>query len=475
MRRTKIICTIGPASSTDTTLRRMMQAGMDVARINFSHGSPEEHAATIERVRNLAHTLGKNVAILQDLSGPKVRVGAIPGGSVVLTRGELVTFSSRTDAPGIIPLPVPELLDAVREGDRLVADDGLLVFRVVSRVNDGITARVLVGGALTSHKGIAAPGIPLNIPAVTPKDLDDLHVGIAAGVDWVAASFVRSVEDLEPLRQAMVQAGVLKPIIAKVERMEAVRNIRSLVEAADGIMVARGDLGIEIPMDEVPEVQKRIIALAREAGKPVITATQMLESMTHNPMPTRAEATDVANAILDGTDALMLSGETAVGDYPVEAVRMMAKIARRTDSHLEANTNWLKGSTTTCATPAEAVAQATVDIAAHLGAALIITATTSGFTARLIAKYRPKTPIVAVTPSEDTCRRLAVTWGVRPVMIEPVRDTDHMMGAALAAVARLKLAPPGSRVVLTAGVPVNVVGTTNLIRVHTLGQEAGGA
>ncbi|MGC8668128.1 MAG: pyruvate kinase [Chthonomonadales bacterium] len=471
MRRTKIVCTIGPASSHATTLRRMMNAGMDVARINFSHGTPAEHSAAIERVRSVAAALGKNIAILQDLSGPKVRIGVLPSGSVTLRRNDLVTFSLEPASPGTIPLPFPELIHAVHEGDRLVADDGLLVFRVVTRSSSEIVARVQVGGTLTSHKGLTAPGVPLAINAVTPKDLEDLKLGLPAGVDWVAASFVRSAEDLEPLRQCMAAQGVTKPIIAKIERMEAVRAIHSIVDAADGIMVARGDLGVEIPIDEVPEVQKHIIALCRRAGKPVITATQMLESMTHNPMPTRAEVTDVANAILDGTDAVMLSAETAVGEYPVEAVRMMARIARRTDDHVGTSSVVEEERALTRKVPAEAVAHATVEIATQLQAALIITATTSGFTARLIAKYRPRTPIVAVTPSEDTFRALAVTWGVTPVLIEPVRDTDHMMNAALAAVVRLKLAPMGSRVVLTAGVPVNVIGTTNLIRLHTLGQE----
>lgn len=470
MRRTKIVCTIGPASTSLSILRRMIGAGMDVARINFSHGSADEHISAIERIRTLADRLGKHIAILQDLCGPKVRVGNLPSGSITLARGDPVTFSSQPDAPGAIPLPVPELLDALKEGDRLVADDGRIVFRVVGRASGGIVARVVVGGILTSHKGVAAPGVPLPVDAVTAKDLEDLKLGLANGVDWVAASFVASAEDLGPLRRTMISAGIMKPIIAKIERVEAVRNIQSIVDAADGIMVARGDLGVAIPIDEVPEIQKRIIALSRAAGKPVITATQMLESMTHNPMPSRAEATDVANAVLDGTDAVMLSEETAVGDYPVEVVRMMAKIARRADEQLVLPST-PQSSAAGRSNAAEAVAQATMDIAARVGAALIITATTSGFTARLIAKYRPRTPIVAVTPSVDTCRRLAVTWGVKPLLVEPVHDTDHMMRAALEAVARARLAPNGSRVVITAGVPVNVVGTTNLIRVHTLGQD----
>lgn len=471
MRRTKIVCTIGPACSTSRTLSSMLRAGMDVARLNFSHGTHDQHARTITLLRQLSAGQERPLAILQDLSGPKVRLGMIAAGAITLKRGQRITLTTRP-VPGDdheINLPVLELVAAVKPGDRLLADDGRVELVVVEKTDSDLLVRAVGGGVLSSRKGITSPGVRLDIPAVTEKDKDDLRFGLAQGVDWVAASYVRSPADLEPLRAVMEEVGVNRPIIAKIEKMEAVKRLDELLQVVQGIMVARGDLGVEIPIDEVPIVQKQIIRRCNEVNRPVITATQMLESMCQNPRPTRAEVTDVANAILDGTDAVMLSGETAAGQYPVQAVRMMARVAVRADHILPDRQ--------ICATThgkvfgvTDAVAQAAVDLARDLRVSAILCATASGSTARLIARYRPEMALVAVTPSEHTYRSLALTWGVRPILIGPVTTTDRMMEETITAAANKGIVKRGDRVILTAGVPVNIVGNTNLIRVHVIGQ-----
>lgn len=467
MRRTKIVCTIGPDTSSSAMLAKLLRAGMDVARLNFSHGTHEQHRLVFTRLRELTREHDRPVAILQDLSGPKIRLGEIEAGMVPLRRGQQITLTAR-EVPGdaeTIWLPVPELIAALQPGDRLYADDGRVEMRVIEASGEEVRVRVIVPGDLSSRKGVTAPGVPLNLPAVTEKDLADLRFGLSMGVDWVAASYVRGPEEIAPLRAVMEEMGIRRPILAKIEKLEAVQCIEEIVAAADGIMVARGDLGVEIPIDEVPVVQKRIIKLCNQAGKPVITATQMLDSMIFNPRPTRAEVTDVANAILDGTDAVMLSGETAIGKYPVEAVRMMARIAARAEPYMPERSAF-EGHQHSPANVTEAVAQATVEMARVLKVAAILCATTSGSTARLIAKYRPKTPVIGATPRIETYRRLALTWGVRPVLIGPMTDTDAMFRETLSVVTARRLVKPGDRVILTAGVPVGVVGTTNLIRVH---------
>lgn len=467
MRRTKIVCTIGPATSSSAMLSKLLRAGMDVARLNFSHGTHEQHRTVFTRLRELGEKRDKPLAILQDLSGPKIRLGEIETGTIPLRRGQQITLSAR-EVPGgaeTISLPVPELIAALRPGDRLYADDGRVEMRVVKASGEEVKVRVIVPGDLSSRKGVTAPGVRLNLPAVTEKDLDDLRFGLSLGVDWVAASYVRGPEEIAPLQAVMEEMGVRRPILAKIEKLEAVQRIEEIVAAVDGIMVARGDLGVEIPIDEVPVVQKRIIKLCNRAGKPVITATQMLDSMISHPRPTRAEVTDVANAILDGTDAVMLSGETAVGKYPVEAVRMMARVAARAEPYMPERSAFEEHPSGP-ANVTEAVAQATVEMARVLRAAAILCATTSGSTARLIAKYRPKTPVIGATPMLETYHRLALTWGLRPVLIGPVTDTDEMFQETLSVVTARRLVRPGDRVILTAGVPVGIVGTTNLIRVH---------
>lgn len=473
MRCTKIVCTIGPATSSPERLRQLMEAGMDVARLNFSHGTHESHGEVIARIRQLSAELGRPIAILQDLCGPKNRLGRLPEGGIHLESGQGVRFvlaEEGSDAQSI-PLTSPTLFALVRPGERILIDDGRVEVVVTRRDLNTISGEVRIGGVISTRKGVNLPDTRLPVTSVTDRDLEDLRFGIQQGVDWVAVSFVRQPEDLQPVRYAIEAAGADIRVIAKIEKREAVENLDQILEAADGIMIARGDLGVEIPIDEVPLIQKEIIARCNRAGKPVITATQMLESMISAPHPTRAEATDVANSILDGTDAVMLSGETAVGEYPVEAVRVMSRIAARAELALKegvvAQPNQpVAGSLSVT----EAVAEAVCHIAYDINARAIICATTSGSTARLVSKYRPKTPIVAFTPSESTYRQLALSWGVQPRLIPQVHTMEEMLQTAVNTAVNMGLAQPGDRVVITAGVPIGVPGNTNLIKVHTVGQ-----
>ena len=477
MRRTKSVCTIGPACSKRGVLEKLLSAGMDVARLNFSHGTHEQHAANIETLRDLARRMDRPLALLQDLSGPKVRLGSFE--PFLLRRGEVIGLTADRDAvtpisaavrSRILPLPVPALLAVLQRGARLLLDDGKIELRVTGCEGGVAWTRCVVGGELKPQKGVTALGVGFDVPAVTEKDKDDLRFGLAHGVDWVAASYVRRAEDLQPLHEIMREAGIRVPLVAKIEKFEAVKNFEAILACVDGIMVARGDLGVETPFDEVPIVQKHIIRRCNRAGKPVITATQMLESMMQNPRPTRAEAADVANAILDGSDAVMLSGETAAGMFPVESVRTMARIAQRTEAAFRKDMDFVRR----LAPPAdvtEAVARATANIACEINAQAILCATTGGGTARAVAQYRPRIPIVAVTTERSTYHRLALTWGVLPVLIGPVNDTDNMMQTTVEAALRMKLVKTGDTVVLTAGVPVNHSGTTNLLKVHTVGQS----
>jgi pyruvate kinase len=482
MRRTKIVCTIGPATSSPEDLRHLIEAGMDVARLNSSHGEPEQHAAVLESIRSISSELGRSVAVLLDLSGPKVRVGKIQGEGVYLHSGAEIILT-QDDVPGdetSINLPVPEIFETVVAGTRLMLDDGLIELEVTSKRTTRLTCRVIVGGKLTSHKGVNVPGVSLPIAAVTAKDMDYLRFGIKNKVDWIAASFVRSASDIAVLRGVCDAERVKIPIIAKIEKYEAIDNIDEILNAVDGIMVARGDLGVEIPIDEVPVVQKMLIRKANKAGKPVITATQMLDSMIRNPRPTRAEVTDIANAIFDGTDAIMLSGETAVGAYPNDAVRMMDSIARRTESSqdfAQILEQKLRHSPSNAAvTPAgslsvtNAIGEAICDISYDLKAAAIITATNTGRTARVVSRYRPIAPIIAATNLIETYQQLALVWGVIPVLVEIVSDADGMMQACIDAADLTGLVKTNDIVVLTGGVPVGRPGSTNFIKIHRIGQ-----
>ena len=473
MRRTKIVCTIGPASRSPEALRHLMEAGMNVARLNFSHGSHSQHAEVITSLREIARELNTPLALLQDLSGPKVRVGNIAGEGVTLHPGAEITLTL-DDVPGDeqqINLPVPEIFEAVRVGTHLMLDDGLLELRVKSKRSDALVCTVVVGGLLTSHKGVNVPGVSLPIAAVTDKDLEDLKFGIAQKVDYVAASFVRSASDIAVLRGVCEAARAKIPIIAKIEKHEAIHNIDSIMEAVDGIMVARGDLGVEVPIDEVPVIQKMLIHKANRAGKPVITATQMLDSMIRNPRPTRAEVTDVANAIFDGTDAVMLSGETAVGLYPFDTVRMMAKIASHTEASLDfAKILDEKMKVDTGQSITGAIGQATCDIAQDLDCTAILTASATGRTARVVSRFRPRAPIICATNRQETYNRLALVWGVHPVMVEIAGDSDGMMQACIDAAEQTGIVKTDDVVVLTGGVPVGRPGSTNFLKIHRIGQ-----
>ena len=473
MRRTKIVCTIGPATRSPETLRRLIESGMNVARLNFSHGKHEQHAEVIAHVRRLSQEMGVPIALLQDLSGPKVRVGDIAGEGVLLKPGAEITLTL-SETPGDehqVNLPVPEIFEAVRVGTHLMLDDGLIELRIKARREDALVCEVVVGGLLTSHKGVNVPGVSLPIAAVTDKDLEDLKFGIAQKVDYVAASFVRTSSDVAVLRGVCEAARAKIPIIAKIEKHEAIQNIDSILDAVDGIMVARGDLGVEVPIDEVPVIQKMLIRKANRAGKPVITATQMLDSMIRNPRPTRAEVTDVANAIFDGTDAVMLSGETAVGAYPFEAVRMMAKVATHTEASLDygkildEKMRFDTGKSIT-----GAIGQATCDIAHDLDCRAILAASATGRTARVISRYRPRAPILCATNRPETYHRLALVWGVQPMIVEIAGDSDSLMQATIDAAEKSGLVKEDDVVVLTGGVPVGRPGSTNFIKIHRIGQ-----
>ena len=446
---------------------------MNVARLNFSHGSHEQHAEVIGHLRTIARDLNTPLALLQDLSGPKVRVGTIAGEGVLLKPGAEITLTL-DEVPGDenqVNLPIPEIFEAVKPGTHLMLDDGLLELRVKSKRASALVCEVIVGGLLSSNKGVNVPGVSLPIAAVTDKDLDDLRFGIAQKVDYVAASFVRTASDIAVLRGVCEAARAKIPLIAKIEKHEAVQNIDAIMEAVDGIMVARGDLGVEVPIDEVPVIQKMLIRKANRAGKPVITATQMLDSMIRNPRPTRAEVSDVANAIFDGTDAVMLSGETAVGLYPFEAVRMMARIATHTEASLDygkildEKMRFDTGQSIT-----GAVGQATCDIAHDLNCAAILTASATGRTARVVSRYRPRAPIICATNLPETCQRLALVWGVHPVLVEMADDSDSMMQASIDAAEQTGLVKNDDVVVLTGGVPVGRPGSTNFIKIHRIGQ-----
>jgi pyruvate kinase len=473
MARTKIVCTLGPVSSSPDVMRSLVRAGMDVARINFSHGDQPTHASSIATLRRVAAEEGRLVAVMADLQGPKLRVGEIEGGTVELHKGEVVTLASHpsSGAAGEIPVPHPELLRDLRAGQTVLLDDGSLEL-VVIRVGPGyLECRAVTGGPLLSRKGINVPGATLRFPALTPKDREDAAFALEQGVDFFALSFVRRAADMRELRQFLKDEGGEVPIIAKIEKPEALADFGEILAEADGIMVARGDLGVETPAEEVPFHQKRIIRACNRVGKPVITATQMLQTMMEHPHPTRAEASDVANAVLDGTDAVMLSGETAVGQYPVEAASMMETICANAEVHLIYG-RLLRGESRSRETVAEAISAAAVEIADEVGAKAIVTATSSGMTARMVARHRPAVPVVAVTPSQATLFQLALVWGVMPVHVPDFKTTDEMVRLMVQAALDEGVAAWGDPMVLTAGIPFGS-GTpeTNMLKVHVVGES----
>jgi pyruvate kinase len=472
MRRTKIVATIGPASRERPLLERLARAGVDVVRLNFSHGEPEEHLQVMRTVREIAEELDRPIAVLQDLAGPKIRTGRLRGGlPVQLPDGARLVITTNESVEGdatIISTTYDALPRDVRPGDRILLDDGNIELRVVRTADKEVECEVVHGGLIRPNKGMNLPGVKISAPALTEKDKRDLAFGIKNGVDYVAISFVRRAADVEQARSAIADLGGSAPVIAKIEKREAVDDLNAIVAAADGVMVARGDLGVELPTEAVPTLQKRIIQTANAAGKAVITATQMLESMVDHPRPTRAEASDVANAIVDGTDAVMLSAETARGRYPVESVETMARIAVYTEEHLSHHDPVRRRAS---ANPTRIVARSLARVAAmvaeELECKLIVAFTASGSTACLVSMYRPSSPIAAITYDEDTYRRLALWWGVVPLKSRVARTTDEMVLDAEALLKRKELVRPGD-VVLMLGGQSHTAGTTNMIRVHTI-------
>lgn len=469
--RTKIVCTIGPASRSPEMLKEMIVSGMNVARLNFSHGDQEYHGENIARIRKASEEVGRPVAILIDLQGPKLRVGEMEGDGVLLNEGEEVILTTRpiVGHAGEIPVQYSALPRLVQPGDPILMDDGLLEVVVLSSTETDIHCKVITGGLLQSNKGMNLPRAHTSIPVITEKDKKDLNFALEHHADWIALSFVRNANEvvaLQELIQRQCAFGRPTPVIAKIEKPEAMKNIDAIIAAADGIMVARGDLGIEASPEEVPMMQKEIIKKCNEAGVPVITATQMLESMIHNPRPTRAEASDVANAILDGTDAIMLSGETAVGRYPLEALRIMVKIAQHTESEILKATKFFSIPPPRTKSIAEAVSHAACETARDLDAAAIITPTVSGYTARMVAKYRPYMPIIAVTPSPMVQRQLCLYWGVCPLLAPRTANTDQMLADAIHTAREHGFIQSGQLIVATGGAAGSAPGTTNLIKVQ---------
>jgi len=467
LRQTKIVCTLGPATAGPEMIRRLMQAGMDVARLNFSHGAAATHRETIRCIRELSLELGREVGILQDLAGPKIRLGVLPVPERELRTGDIVAFSpGESPDPAVIPVEYPYLLEDVAVGKRILLADGIVELEVEAIAVDRLVCRVIAGGAISSRKGMNLPLSHLRVPSFTDKDREDLRVGLEEGVDFVGASFVRHESDLEPIQRMIREHGGRAPlVIAKIEKPEAVERLAWILEQVDGLMVARGDLGVEVPLEEVPIIQKRVIRMARRCGKPVITATQMLRSMVSSPRPTRAEAADVANAVLDGTDAVMLSEESAVGDYPVEAVAMLDRIARVAEPHRR-ETDPLNEPDSRFLRETEAgVSRAAARLAYDLKAAAIVAFTQTGKTARFVARFRPRRPVVALTPSLETQRQLSLSSGVIPARVDSFSGTDEIFSRASSWAAEKGLAQRGDRLVVTAGVPLGVPSSTNLLRV----------
>ena len=464
--RAKIICTIGPASRSQDTLRALVDAGLNVARINFSHGTHEEHAAAFAAIRRVAAERNRPIAILGDLQGPRIRIGDLEA-PVTVQEGEDVIFSPEgIERPGEIPITYAACADDVDVGDRILVDDGLVDLLVLDVEAPRVRARVVHGGMIRRNKGMNLPGVDVSAPSITEKDRADIDFAVSQGIDYLALSFVRRAEDIAALR-ALVPRYVL--VVAKIEKDTALANIESILQAADAVMVARGDLGVELPFEEVPLAQKRIIALANALGRPVITATQMLESMVSNPRPTRAEASDVANAILDGTDAVMLSAETATGAYPRQAVSAMTRIIAEVEGSPIPRPATPDGRPQAGLVSTEnVIAAATAAAARLLRTPAVIVFTKSGFTARIVASHRPQVPILALTDVARTYQQLALVWGVQPELVPPSANYDAMVEQGLQAALRRGLARRGDRIIVTAGIPFNVPGNTNLMKVEVV-------
>ena len=473
MRRAKIVCTMGPAVESPEKVKELIAAGMNMARLNLSHGGYEEHQARLDRVRSAAKEAGKAVAILVDLQGPKIRLGRFADGPHQLERGDIFTIttdeiSGTKDRVGTTYKGLP---GDCKAGDRILIDDGKVTVEVVEVKGNDVITKCIQPGAVSNNKGINLPGVAVSVPAMSEKDEADLRWGLRAGADFIALSFVRNAADVRDVHAIMDEVGIRVPVIAKIEKPQAVENLVEIVAAFDGIMVARGDLGVELPIEDVPMVQKRCVELARDAAKPVIVATQMLDSMITNSSPTRAEATDCANAVLDGADALMLSGETSVGEFAIQAVETMARIIERTE---ELGLDRIRPLTNTPRTKGGAVTKAAAEVGLIVGAKFLVTFTQSGDSARRISRLRSPIPILAITPEEGTYNRLALSWGVEPLVTPMVKHTDEMVLQADKMLLEGKRAAIGESVMIVAGSPPGIPGSTNAMRVHTVGDAVNG-
>ncbi|PRW64358.1 pyruvate kinase [Actinopolyspora mortivallis] len=468
-RRAKIVCTMGPATATPEKVSALVSSGMNVARLNFSHGSHEDHRQVYDMVRTAAAESGRAVGILADLQGPKIRLGTFAEGEVEWSTGETVriTVEDVTGTHDRVSTTYEGLIGDARVGDRILVDDGKVGLTVTAVEETDVVCEVVEGGPVSDHKGLSLPGMDVSVPAMSSKDVEDLEFALELGVDFVALSFVRTPADIDIVHQVMDRVGRRAPVIAKLEKPEAVDNLEAIVLAFDGVMVARGDLGVELPLEHVPLVQKRAINIARENAKPVIVATQMLDSMIGNPRPTRAEASDVANAVLDGTDAVMLSGETSIGDYPVETVETMARIVEA----VEAGSSEPPELSHVPRTKRGVISYAARDIGERLSAKALVAFTQSGDTVRRLARLHTKLPLFAFTPEESVRSQLALTWGTETFLVPSVETTDQMVRQVDQAMLSLGRSETGDTVVIVAGSPPGTVGSTNLVRVHRLGEE----
>ncbi|MFC4409804.1 pyruvate kinase [Chungangia koreensis] len=474
MRKTKIVCTIGPASESEEMLAQLIEAGMNVARLNFSHGNHEEHASRIERIRKAAQKTGKTVGILLDTKGPEIRTHTMENDAIEIATGNEIDISMKevTGTKDVFSVTYDRLIEDVAAGSVILLDDGLIELEVtgISRDKGLIHTVARNAGTLKNKKGVNVPGVSVQLPGMTEKDASDILFGIEQGVDFIAASFVRRPSDVMEIRELLENNnGGHIQIIPKIENGEGVENIDEILMVSDGLMVARGDLGVEIPAEEVPLVQKNLIQKCNQAGKPVITATQMLDSMQRNPRPTRAEASDVANAILDGTDAIMLSGETAAGQYPLEAVRTMDRIARRAEEAVDYRGVVQARSKERGANITESIGQSVAHTAINLKVNAVLAPTVSGQTARMISKYRPGAPIIAITSTTEISRQLSLVWGIYPIVGEQMHSTDGVLEQSVEEAIKHHYVKHGDVVIITAGVPVGEAGTTNLMKVHMIG------
>ncbi len=473
MRRAKIVCTLGPAVESPEKVRELIAAGMNMARLNLSHGSYDEHQGRLDRVRAAAKEAGKAVAVLVDLQGPKIRLARFENGPHELVRGDIFTITT-DDVPGTkerVGTTYKGLPGDCKAGDRILIDDGKVTVEVVEVKGNDVVTKCIQPGFVSNNKGINLPGVAVSVPAMSEKDEDDLRWGLRAGADFIALSFVRDAADVKDVHAIMDEVGIRIPVIAKIEKPQAVANLVEIVEAFDGIMVARGDLGVELPIEDVPMVQKRCVELARDAAKPVIVATQMLDSMITNSSPTRAEATDCANAVLDGADALMLSGETSVGEFAIEAVKTMARIIERTE---ELGLDRIRPLMNSPRTKGGAITKAASEVGATVGAKFLVTFTQSGDSARRISRLRSPIPILAITPEEGTYNRLALSWGVESLVTPMVKHTDEMVLQADKMLLEGKRAAEGELVMIVAGSPPGIPGSTNAMRVHKVGDAVNG-